>query len=113
MLNHAQMLFRQSLHRVPTSQLNKLLRAAIGQNPPPVYQNHRPKIYYATQVAVQPPTVVLFCSEPQGISPQYQRYLLRVFRDKLEFGEVPVKLYLRKREHGDTRDEIEAKQEKL
>ena len=111
MLNHAQMLFRQSLHRVATSQLNKLLRAAIGQNPPPVHQNHRPKIYYATQVAVQPPTVVLFCSDPQAISPQYQRYLLRVFRDELEFGEVPVKLYLRKREHGDTRDEIEAKQE--
>ena len=111
MLNHAQMLFRQSLHRVPTSQLNKLVRAAIGQNPPPVHQNRRPKIYYATQVAVQPPTVVLFCSDPQAISPQYQRYLLRVFRDELEFGEVPIKLYLRKREHGDTRDEIEAKQE--
>ncbi len=111
MLNHAQMLFRQSLERVPTSQLNKLVRAAIEQNPPPAYQNRRPKIYYATQVAVQPPTVVLFCSDPQAISPQYQRYLLRVFRDELEFGEVPIKLYLRRREHGDTRDEIEAKQE--
>jgi GTPase len=111
MLNHTQMLFRQSLGRVPTSRLNKLLRAALGQNPPPVHQNRRPKIFYATQVASQPPTVVLFCSDPQAISPQYQRYLLRVFRDELEFGEVPIKLYLRKREHGDTRDEIEVKQQ--
>ena len=110
MLNHAQMLFRQSLERVSTSQLNKLVRAVVEQNPPPAYQNRRPKIYYATQVAVQPPTVVLFCSDPQAISPQYQRSLLRVFRDELEFGEVPIKLYLRRREHGDTRDEIEAKQ---
>ena len=110
MLNHAQMLFRQSLHRESTSQLNKLVRAALDRTPPPTYQNRRPKIYYATQVAAQPPTVVLFCSDPKAISPQYQRHLLRVFRDELEFGEVPIKLYLRKREHGDTRDEVEVKQ---
>jgi GTPase len=110
MLNHAQMLFHQSLHRVSTSQLNKLVRAALERNPPPVYQNRRPKIYYATQVAVQPPTVVLFCSDPQAISPQYQRSLLRVFRNELEFGEVPIKLYLRRREHDDSRDETAAKQ---
>jgi GTP-binding protein len=111
MLNHSQMLFRQSLERVSTSHLNKLVRAVLSRNPPPAYQGRQPKIYYATQVAVQPPTVVLFCSDPQGISPQYQRSLLRVFRDELAFGEVPIKLYLRRREHGDTRDEIEAKQE--
>jgi GTPase len=111
MLNHSQMLFGQSMQRVPTSQLNKLLQAALTHNPPPIYQNRRPKVYYATQVAVQPPTVVLFCSDPQAISPQYQRYLLRVFRDELKFGEVPIKLYLRQREHGDSHDAIEAKQE--
>lgn len=109
MLNHAQMLFRQSLHRVSTSQLNKLVRTALDQNPPPVYQNRRPKIYYATQVAVQPPTVVLFCSDAKAISPQYQRYLLRMFRDELDFGEVPIKLYLRRREHEDTRDDLGGK----
>ena len=65
------------------------------------HQNRRPKIYYATQVAVQPPTIVLFCNDPKAISPQYQRYLLRVFREELKFGEVPIKLYLRQREHGD------------
>jgi GTPase len=109
MLNHCQMLFRQSLQRVPTSQLNKQLRAAVDRNSPPAFQNRIPKIYYATQVAVQPPTVVLFCSDPKAISPQYQRYLLKVFREELDFGEVPVKLYLRQRDHGDTRDEIEGK----
>ena len=108
MLNHAQMLFRQSLHRVPTGQLNKQLRLAIDQNPPPIHQNRRPKIFYATQVAVQPPTVVLFCSDPKAIDPQYQRYLLRFFRESLDFGEVPIKLYLRRREHDDPRDEIDS-----
>ncbi len=99
MLNHAQMLFRQSLKRVPTGQLNKVVQAALTGNPPPVHQNRRPKIFYATQVAAQPPTVVLFCNDPRAISSQYQRYLLRVFREQLEFDEVPIKLYLRKREH--------------
>jgi GTP-binding protein len=105
MLNHSQMLFRQSLNRVPTGPLNKQLRIALEQNPPPIHKNRRPKIYYATQVAVQPPTVVLFCNDPKAISPQYQRYLLRVFRESLDFGEVPIKLYLRRREHEDTRGE--------
>jgi GTPase len=105
MLNHAQMLFRQSLRRVPTARLNKVLRASLEKNPPPVVQNRHPRIYYATQVAAQPPTVVLFCNDPKAISQQYQRYLLRVFRDELAFGEVPIKLYLRRREHEDTRDE--------
>jgi GTP-binding protein len=109
LLNHAQMLFKQSLSRVGTSQLNKLLRAALEQNPPPDHQGRRAKIYYATQVAVQPPTIVLFCSAPRALTAQYQRYLLGAFREKLEFGEVPIKLYLRKREHSDQRDEIDSK----
>jgi len=96
MLNHAQLLFRQSLQRVPTAQLNKILTAAVEQNPPPLYRNRQPRIYYGTQVAVQPPTIVLFCSDPHALSPQYQRYLLRVLRQEMRFAEVPIKLYLRR-----------------
>jgi len=108
MLNHAQMLFKQSRARVSTGQLNKVLRAAIDHKAPPIYQNRRPKIYYATQVAFQPPTLVLFCNEPRAISQPYRRYLLSVFRDQFPFGEVPIKLYLRKREQSDKRDEVNA-----
>ena len=82
-------------------ELNKLLRAAIEANPPPIYQNRRPKIYFATQVGVQPPTIVLFCNDPAAISQTYRRYLLGVFRDRLPFAEVPIKLYLRRREERD------------
>lgn len=112
LLNHAQMLFKQSRSRVATARLNKLVRAALDHNAPPLYRNRRPKIYYAVQVAGQPPTVVLFCNDPRAVSAQYQRYLLGVFRDRLEFGEVPVKLYLRKRERSDRRDEIDTKLKK-
>lgn len=111
LLNHAQMLFKQAQSRIATAQLNKLVRAALEHNPPPLHRNRRPKIYYATQVAGQPPTIVLFCNNPRALSAQYRRYLLGVFRDRLEFGEVPIKLYLRKRERSDKRDEIDAKVE--
>jgi GTP-binding protein len=101
LLNHAQMLFKQARQRVSTSDLNKLLRAAIDANPPPIHQNRTPKIYFATQVGVEPPTVVLFCANPSAISQTYRRYLLGVFRERLPFSEVPIKLYLRRREERD------------
>ncbi len=107
MLNHAQMLFKQSMMRVATPRLNKLIQAALEHNPPPLHRHRRPKVYYATQAAVQPPTIVLFCNQPQAISKPYQRYLLGVLRENLKFAEVPIKLYLRRREsegEGDDRD---------
>jgi len=98
LLNHAQMLFKQSRIRVGTADLNKLVQAALAHNPPPVVRHRRPKIYYGTQVAIQPPTIVLFCNDPKAFPATYRRYLLGVFRDQLPFGEVPIKLYLRRRE---------------
>ena len=112
LLNHAQMLFKQSLARIGTGQLNKLVAAALERNPPPLHHHRRPKIYYATQVAVQPPTLVLFCNTPKALSKDYQRYLLGVFRDHLAFSEVPIKLYLRRRESSDQRDEIQSRLER-
>lgn len=109
LLNHAMMLFKQAKTRVSTSRLNRLIRAAITYNPPPLYRLSRPKIYYATQVGTLPPTIVLFCNNPDMFPPTYRRYLLSVLRDQLDYGEVPIKLYFRKREKDDTRDDIDAK----
>jgi len=108
LLNHCQMLFRQSRQRISTGQLNRLLRNAVRSSPPPLHRNKRPKIYYGTQVGVQPPTLVMFCNNPQSISKPYQRYLLGSVRDHLQFEEVPIKLYLRKRQQSDHRDEVDA-----
>ncbi|TWT88631.1 GTPase Der [Pseudobythopirellula maris] len=108
LLNHASMLFKQSRARVSTGRLNRMVRDSIADNPPPLHQNRRPKVYYATQVAVQPPTIVLFCNQPAAFTQPYRRYLLSRFRDEFDFGEVPIKLYLRKREKTDTRNEIDA-----
>ena len=111
LLNHAQMLFKQARHRVPTPELNRVVQAALETNPPPLHQHHPVKIFYATQVGIEPPTIVLFCNNPQALHATYQRYLLGFFRERLQFGEVPIKLYLRRR--GETADgEKPAKAEK-
>lgn len=106
LLNHAQNLFKQSLHRVSTAELNRLVHAAVKKHPPHPVRGRTGKIYYATQVGTQPPTIVLVCNDPKAFSAQYRRYLLGVIRDQLEFGEIPIKLYLHRRNESDGRDEL-------
>jgi GTP-binding protein len=106
LLNHAQMLFKQACSRVGTGELNRLVRRALEHHPPPLHKHRRPKIYYATQVASQPPTIILMCNMPQAFPPDYRRYLLSMLRDNLSFGEVPIKLYLHRRGEEDHRDDV-------
>ena len=106
LLNHAQMLYKQSRQRVSTRYLNRLIRSAVERHPPHIFKNRRPKIYYCTQVSTEPPTIVIKCNNPKSFAPDYRRYLLSVLRDQLEFGEVPIKMYLQRREQSDDRDEI-------
>lgn len=102
MLNHAQMLYKQSLWRVSTGTLNRLIRRAMLLHPPPVDGSRRPRIYFATQVGTQPPTIVLKCSDPDSFPLTYRRYLLSVLRDQLKFGEIPIRMFLEKRDSHST-----------
>ncbi len=101
LLNLAQSMFKQAKKRVSTGALNKVLRAAVEAHPPTMRENRTPKIYYATQVGTAPPTIVLFVNSPSLFDAVYQRYLLNVFRQKLPFRDVPMKLYLRARTQTD------------
>ena len=103
LLNHSQNLFKCARQRVSTAKLNKILRAPMTHNPPSLHKHHPAKIYYATQISENPPTIVLFCNNPHAFAEPYRRFLLGVFRDNLPYGEVPIKLYLRKREQSDPR----------
>jgi GTP-binding protein len=108
-LNLAQALHKQASARVPTGEINRVVRQALLANPPPLRQNRRAKVFYATQAATNPPTVVLFTNSPELFDNTYLRYLLRTFRDQLPFREVTIKLELRARAHGDgaSVDEVE------
>ncbi|WP_165226903.1 ribosome biogenesis GTPase Der [Aquisphaera insulae] len=100
-LNLAQSLFKQANRRVSTGTLNRVLREAVAAHPPAVRENRSPRIYYATQVGTAPPTIVLFVNSPRLFEPTYQRYLLNIFREKLPFHDIPIKLYLRARKQSE------------
>lgn len=110
LLRHAEHLMKMSKVRVSTNQLNKLILAALDRNPPPLYYDHKAKIFYATQVETAPPTILLFCNKPDAFQITYKRYLMNVIRDNLPFGEVPIRLVFKARESNqDSKDEIEKK----
>jgi GTP-binding protein len=94
-LNLAQNLHKQASARVATGDLNRLLQQALADNPPPQRMNRRPKVFFATQAASHPPTIVLFTNGPELFDNTYQRYLIKNFRDHLPFHDVPIKLHLR------------------
>lgn len=100
-LNLAQNLHKQTSRRVSTGDLNKVIRQAMADQPPPLRHNRRPKVYYATQVATNPPTIVLFTNGPELFDNTYERYLIKTFRDKLPFSEVPIKMHIRRKRRED------------
>jgi GTP-binding protein len=97
LINLSQSLFKQSQRRVGTGTLNRIVREAVLAHAPATRENRTPRIYYATQVGVDPPTIVLFVNSTKLFDPTYQRYLLNVFREKLPFRDIPIKLYMRSR----------------
>jgi GTP-binding protein len=108
LINLGQAMFKQANRRVSTSALNRVLREAVEAHAPAVRENRAPKIYFATQVGTAPPTVVLFVNKPGLFDPTYQRYLMNVFREKLPFRDIPIKLYLRARTQTDPKTAADA-----
>lgn len=98
-------LFHQSQIRVPTSELNRALRAAVeARQPIGAGSGKMPKFYYLSQVAVQPPTVVAFVNDPGLLAEDYRRFLLNRLREILPYSEVPIRLFFRSH-HGDSKRE--------
>jgi len=98
----ARRLYRQSSTRIPTGRLNTVIRAAVEANQPPADGRGRPvRVYYATQVEVNPPTIVLSTSAPRSIPDPYQRYLVNALRKATPLTEVPIRLLVRGRGSGD------------
>jgi GTP-binding protein len=62
---------------------------------PPSRTATLPKVYYATQVAVCPPTIVLFVNNPDLFTEDYRRFVEHRLREELPFPEVPIRLILR------------------
>lgn len=93
----AQSLARQSRTRVTTGELNRVLeRIKTGQRPPFV-GGKEPKIYFASQVSVSPPTIVMMVNKPDFFPPSYRRYIEGRFREEFPFPEIPIRVIYRER----------------
>lgn len=84
--------------RVPTSVLNDVIYDAIAVNPPPSEKGKRLKIKYVTQVAVKPPTFVIFVNDPEIMHFSYERFLENKIREAFEFTGTPIKIITRKKD---------------
>ena len=98
----ASSLFKQYNHRVGTGELNQVLASVMAERGPSVKRGTRlPRIYYATQVATNPPTIVLFVNDASSFRQDYLRFLVNRFRSLLPFEEIPIRLVLRARRSTD------------
>jgi GTP-binding protein len=82
--------------RVPTPELNRLIRALQEAHPPPVRKNKRPHILYAVQAETEPPTFILFV-RGGDLGPDYLRFVERRMRETYDFTGTPVRVVARKR----------------
>ena len=87
--------------RIPTAALNKVLSDAVNRQPPPPVKGKRPRFFYATQAAIEPPTFVLFASGSDAVHFSYRRFLENRLREAFDFGGAPMRLVFRERSRVD------------
>ncbi len=93
--------------RIGTGILNRLLRTAFEENPPPMAANKRLKLFYVAQAAgdqtraIEPPEFILFVNDPKLLGETYERYIERRIREAEPYPGLPILLRFRprKQEH--------------
>lgn len=103
-------LAKTASRRVGTTAVNQALRTMVQEHTPALIKGKtkRVKFYFATQVSVSPPTIVVFCNVAKEIHESYMRYMTNRFRDMLGFEEIPIRLFFRSKEEVRARDVREA-----
>ncbi|MGR5903850.1 ribosome biogenesis GTPase Der [Bacillus cereus] len=84
--------------RIQTNVLNDVIMDAVAMNPTPTHNGSRLKIFYATQVAVKPPTFVVFVNDPELLHFSYERFLKNRLRESFGFVGTPIHIIARARD---------------
>lgn len=90
-------IYNESKKRISTGLLNKVINEAYALNPPTSFKGKRLKIYYTTQVGVQPPSFVFFVNSEELMKDNYKRYLENKLREAFGFYGTPIRLTVRER----------------
>ena len=83
--------------RVPTAQVNSLIRGAVLAHPPPAVGGKPFKIFYVSQVATRPPLFIFHCNDPDLVRGSYVRFLEGILRKADDWTGVPLSLEFRRR----------------
>ncbi|MEO8540085.1 MAG: ribosome biogenesis GTPase Der [bacterium] len=89
--------------RLSTAELNSLLNKAVREHVPPLVQNKRFKLFFATQADIDPPVFILFVNDPKLVHFSYRRYLERSIREAADFEGTSIKLVFRARSEAEDR----------
>jgi len=84
--------------RISTSVFNDVIADATAMFPPSEFNGGKIKIYYASQVGIEPPTFSFFVNDPKFLHFSYYRYLENQIRKNFDFFSTPIKLEFRKRD---------------
>ena len=91
------MIIENQTMRIATGVLNEIMSEAIALQQPPSDKGKRLKLYYITQVAVKPPTFVIFVNDKKLMHFSYTRYLENKIRDTFGFKGTSLKFIIRER----------------
>lgn len=83
--------------RIATNVLNDVIMDAMAMNPTPTVKGKRLKVLYTTQVAIQPPTFVVFVNEPEIMHFSFKRFIENRIREAFGFSGSPIHIVARKR----------------
>ncbi len=97
-LDLAAEIFKQSTTTIATAKLNKTFEKIQAERVGSSKKGGRgfPKIYYATQVAANPVSILMFVNKPELFEENYRRFIIGRLRNMLPISEVPIRLLARK-----------------
>ena len=87
--------------RIQTGVLNEIMTEAVAMQQPPSDKGKRLKLFYMTQVAVKPPTFVIFVNSKELMHFSYQRYIENQIRETFGFSGTPIRILIRERKKND------------
>ena len=97
-LETAQRVWEARFFRMPTSDVNRLMREAVERHPPHGKGTKRLKFLYASQVRTDPPLFLFHVNDPAQVHFTYKRYLENQFRDAYNFEGTPIRMSFRARD---------------
>ena len=99
---HIETVIQNQNLRIQTGVLNEIMMQAVALQQPPSDKGKRLKLYYITQVAVKPPTFVIFVNDKELMHFSYTRYIENKIREAFGFSGTSLKFIIRERSEKDS-----------